>query len=579
MSEIDPAAWGIAPGYHDVTGAWHEAPPETVRFLLDVMGATPQGPGPSPVRVVRAGERVPVDGPGELELEDGGRVRVEGALPSDLPLGYHRLHLRDRSVRLVVAPRRCPPAPPAWGVSLQLATLRSAASWGIGDLADLAAFGRWARDLGAGFVLVGPLHAVAPVAPLEPSPYSPTTRRFRNPIYLRPPGPVPPGLPGPAELVDRDAAWRAKLPALEAAHAAFEDAGPAAPGAADFAAWVAAGGEDLAGFAAWMAAAEGRAGDPRRERFHAWLQWRLDCDLAAVAAEIPVVHDLPVGFAPGGADATTYADCVVEGARIGAPPDLFNPAGQEWGLPPFDPWRLRAAGYEPFIATLRANLRHAAGLRIDHVMGLFRQWWVPGGEDPARGAYVRFPWHDLLGICALEAHRAGAFVVGEDLGTVEDRVRAVLAEAGIVGYRLVWFEDDPPARWPVEVLAAVGTHDLPTVAGVWTGADLDDQRDAGLVPDTAAIAGLRRRLAAWTGLSPDADVEEVVAAVHRLLAASPCRLRCATVEDLTLAPRRPNLPGTTAARRPNWSIPLPLALDELVASPVVRRLAEALGGR
>jgi 4-alpha-glucanotransferase len=548
--------------------------------VLDAMGATPEGPGPAPNWVVRAGERVTLDDDAELELEDGGTLRVSGVLPPRLPLGYHRLHLRrsDRTVRLIVVPRRCPPAPRAWGVAVQLATLRSAGSWGIGDLADLATFARWARGLGAGFVMVGPLHAAAPGVPQEPSPYAPTTRRFRNPLYLRPPGPRPPGLPGPAEPVDRDAAWRAKLPALEAAHAAFEAAGDAAPGADQLAAWAAEVGPALDEFATWMAAAEGRAGDRRRQRLHAWLQWRLDADLAATAAEIGLVHDLPVGFAPGGADATAFGACVVEGFRIGAPPDLFNRAGQEWGLPPLDPWRLRAAGYAPFVTTLRANLRHAAGVRIDHVMGLFRQWWVPTGGDPAEGVYVRYPWRDLLGILALEAHRAGAFVVGEDLGTVEEQVRAELAAAGVCGFRLVWFEDDPPARWPEQALAAVTTHDLPTVAGVWTGADLDDQRAAGIDPDPAALAGLRDRLATWTGLEASAPPEEVVAAVHRLLATAPCRLRCATVEDLVLARRRPNLPGTTAPARPNWSIPLPMALEEIVSSPVVRRLAEALAG-
>jgi 4-alpha-glucanotransferase len=255
-----------------------------------------------------------------------------------------------------------------------------------------------------------------------------------------------------------------------------------------------------------------------------------------------LVHDIAVGVDPAGADAWLWRDVVVDGARVGAPPDKFNPDGQDWGLPPFDPWRLRAAGYEPFIQVLRAAFRHGAGVRIDHVMGLFRLYWMPAGADPRDGTYVRYPWRDLLGIVALEASRAGAFVVGEDLGTVEPWVRDELAQRNVLSYRLLWFESDPPSRWPEKALAAVTTHDLPTVAGMVTA--------------TGAHEG---------------SVRDAVRHGYAELAASPCVLVAATLEDVLEVHEQPNRPGTVDEW--NWSRPLPLRLEQLVGD---ERLAEVV---
>jgi 4-alpha-glucanotransferase len=285
--------------------------------------------------------------------------------------------------------------------------------------------------------------------------------------------------------------------------------------------------------------------------------------------------DLPIGFDPGGFDAWSWQPMLAD-ASLGAPPDRFNPAGQGWGLPPFVPARLREAGYRPLIDTIRATLRQGGGVRIDHVLGFFRQWWVPEGSKASDGAYVRQPSEELLAVLAIESQRAGALVIGEDLGTVPRGVRRRLAAANVLSTRLAYFEPRPPARWPRRSVAAVTTHDLPTIAGAWTGVDLDDQAAAGLRPEPTELSRVRRRLAGFPGVTPVSPLEEVVLRVHRVLAAAPSVLVLASLEDATLDPRRPNLPGTTSGQRDNWSHALPRTLERLKRDPLVKRLVRAL---
>jgi 4-alpha-glucanotransferase len=239
---------------------------------------------------------------------------------------------------------------------------------------------------------------------------------------------------------------------------------------------------------------------------------------------------------------------------------------------------VRAIGYEPLVQTIRAALRHSTALRIDHVMGLFRLFWIPEGCTAAEGGYVRYPGTELLDIVALESARAGAEIVGEDLGTVEDEVRDRLAERCVLSYRLVWFEPGPPESFPEAALAAVSTHDLPTIAGVWTGADLADQKQAGVDPNVAGLEAHRRRLCELTGLGDDAPVDEVVLATYRRLAKAPSVIRAASLEDALAVRERPNLPGTTV-ERPNWSLALPLPLEEVLTDPRPRAVAAVLGGQ
>lgn len=261
---------------------------------------------------------------------------------------------------------------------------------------------------------------------------------------------------------------------------------------------------------------------------------------------------------------------------VGAPPDEFATQGQNWGLPPFDPWRLRSAGYRPFIETIRATLGHAGGLRIDHVMGLFRLWWVPrDAASAAEGAYVRYPADDLLDIVALECHRADAYAVGEDLGTVEDHVRTELHRRGVLSYRLAIFEDTPPAGYPVQALAAVTTHDLPTIAGLWTGSDLADQQRIGLEPNEDANVSLRDRVRDVAGVDDDAPVDAVVTATYDALSTAPSMLLTAGLDDAIGVKERPNMPGTLD-QWPNWCMALPMTLEEIEADPRPRAVAAAL---
>jgi 4-alpha-glucanotransferase len=310
-----------------------------------------------------------------------------------------------------------------------------------------------------------------------------------------------------------------------------------------------------------------------RVRFHCWVQWLLDEQLARAARGVRLVQDLPIGVDPGGADAWIWQDVFAPGVSVGAPPDLFNRRGQDWGLPPLVPARLRAADYRPFIETVRASMRHGGGLRIDHVMGLFRLFWIPAGRPPAEGAYVRYPADDLLGIVALESQRAGAIVVGEDLGTVEEGTSERLRERGVLSCRVAWFGPETPAEFPELALGAITTHDLPTVAGVWSGADVARQRAVGLEPD--ASEALRDRLAAVAGVSAGAALADAVRGAHRALGASPSALVAATLEDALHVEERPNLPGTST-ECPNWRLALPQPLEDICVDLRVQEVAAIL---
>ena len=558
---------------------------------------------------VRPGGRLP-RGVRAVELETGGELPGGPELSRDAPYGYHQLAMRDgRRLPVITSPGRCalPDALSGWGWAAQLYAVRSRDGWGVGDLGDLRSLGTWSRRSGAAMLLVNPLHAVRPGTPQESSPYFPSSRLFRNPLYLR-----IQDLPGArdhatvrrlmreaeqlrdAPYIDRDLVMPLKLRALESLWSRFR-------GDTGFDAYVAREGLLLERYACFCVLAERHSGswttwparyrhaggravrelvttDRSRVDFHRWLQWSLDTQLARAGRELPLVHDLAVGFAPDGADAWLWQDEVASGARIGAPSDDFNPAGQDWGVPPFDPARLRASAYAPLVATMRRMMGAGIGLRIDHVMGLFRLWWVPlGAGDPSEGAYVRYPASELLDILALESVRAGCGVVGEDLGTVETGVRPELRRRGLLSYRLAWFESRPPEAYPTQALAALTTHDLPTAAGIWTGADLAEIVSTGRRVNRRAELGVRRRLQRLAGVSDGDPAPLVVERAYAALGRAPSRLVVATLDDASLAIRRPNLPGDL--HRPNWSIPLPRTLEQLRRDQLPRRIAAALNSR
>ncbi|RPK51143.1 4-alpha-glucanotransferase [Streptomyces sp. ADI92-24] len=572
------------------------------------------------------------------------------------PLGVHRLTARAperpaESCTLVVAPARVPQPPlRSHGFLVQLYSLLSARSWGMGDLGDLADLASWSgRSLGAGFVQVNPLHAAVLGSPTDPSPYRPSSRRFPDPVHLRiesvpeyghapdlaaldelrrKAGELRDGVLNKGALIDRDAVWELKRQAL----AILADV-PLTPGRrAAYCDFLAEQGQALEDHALWCALAELHGSDwhswpaglrdPRsretarargelldRVDFHCRLAWLTDTQLADAqraaldaGMAVGIVHDLAVGVHPGGADTWAQQDAFAHGMSVGAPPDAFNARGQDWGLPPWRPDALAASGYAPFRGLLRGILGRAGALRIDHVMGLFRLWWVPEGRPPTEGTYVSHDAEAMLAVLVLEAHRAGAVVMGEDLGTVEPGVREALARRGVLGTSVLWFERDwsgtgrplAPEEWREGCLATATTHDLPSTAARLTGDHVTLRHRLGLLArpldqertqdgaDTAEWLGLLSRL----GLLPEGggDEEAAVRAVHRFLLRTPARMAGVWLPD-TIGDRRPqNLPGTWD-EYPNWRLPIadaegrPVTLEELAASPRLHRLMEVLSPR
>ncbi|MEO6159225.1 MAG: 4-alpha-glucanotransferase, partial [Ilumatobacteraceae bacterium] len=556
--------WGIADGYHDVAGYWHPTDTETRALLRAAIGE----PSTPPRHwFVHQGSRHQLDEPCQLIAEDGTAYGLINELPGELPCGYHILEPVDDSPQtwLVVHPPTCLEAPYGWGVAAQVYSLWGKRSWGIGDLDSVIELAQGVATAGGTAVLMSPLHAPAPTFPQQPSPYYPSSRRWLNPLLIPVSGDPPEVIDNErGGLIDRDSVWRAKRQALATRFAAEQQD----PG---WRSWARAQGRDLWRFCTFGALADeygpawsewpvelrhpdspAVADRALRDRafgerldFHAWCQWvaHRALERAAAAAGCALIGDLAVGSSPDGADAWSDQDMMAMDVQLGAPPDPFNTSGQAWGLPPFIPWRLREARYEPFIAMVRAAMHAVGGLRIDHVMGLFRLFWIPSGKHPSAGAYVQLPAAEMLAIICLEAHRAGVFVVGEDLGTVQPEVRAALSTTGVLGTK-VWLFDSDVAAWPPPNLATVTTHDLPTVAGVLAGLGGTDEMRV----------NLRR-------VEPSADAERTIVAVHAEVARSPARLVIATLDDLAGSIVQPNHPGTID-EFPNWRM-------RMSASPTV----------
>jgi len=570
------------------------------------------------------------------------------ALPADLPLGWHELHAEsdDRRAQgsLVMTPARLDPDAIAgdrqWGFMAQVYATRSRESWGIGDLHDLATLASWSgRELGAGFVLINPLHAATPVSPIENSPYLPVTRRFTNPIYLHVED-IPEfddlkkrqraqleqsaeplrAMNLTADLLDRDAVWAVKRQAFSE----IFEAGLSKRRREEFDAYCAAQGIGLRDFATWCAMSEVFGNDPsawsadyarpdapavtafrdqhaRLVEFHMWMQWQMDQQLAAtqraardVGMAIGVMADLAVGVHPSGADSWSLQDVLARGVSVGAPPDMYNQMGQDWSQPPWRPDALADAGYLPYRDLLRTILRHAGGLRIDHVLGLFRLWWVPAGMGARNGTFVRFDHDAMIGILCLEAQRAGAIVVGEDLGTVEPWVRDVLAARGILGTVISWFERTdgvitPLDSWRQDILASVTVHDLPPTAGFLRDEHVRIRESLGLLAtdpaheyanarrereEWAALLRERGFLAADTDLDTDEGLDAMAIALHRAVGSTRARLVGIGLPDVVGDRRAQNQPGTYL-EYPNWRVPMtdsagrPMLLEDVMARPAL----------
>ncbi len=573
------------------------------------------------------------------------------AIKSGLPLGYHTLHaivshsdtdkIAKDSTTLIVTPGRLDNSSLAqhrsWGMMAQLYSTRSAQSWGVGDTDDLLEMASLFGAMGADYLLVNPLHAAEPVEPLSPSPYLPVTRRFFNPMYIRPEnirevaylsGPERSLITWAAENVkkdsvknthiDRDASWKAKREALEV----IFKAGRSQAREREFAQYRRNEGQGLEDFALWCALTEYYHGEPFPEElkdvhgravakaraslrdridFWAWLQWIMDQQLAdaqrvakASGMAFGVAHDLAVGVHPEGSDTWTMPDAFARGIGVGAPPDMYNQQGQNWSQPPWRPDALERMDYAPLRDMARTVLRHAGALRVDHVMGLFRLWWIPEGSAASHGTYVRFNHDAMVGVLLLEAYRAGAVVVGEDLGNVEPWVREYLRDRGILGTSIFWFEKDEegnPLRaedYRANALVSVDTHDLPPAAGYLAEEHVDLRARLGLLvePEEEVRAQARHeretvyaRLREYGLIGDEPSEREVVEALHVYLTKTPAPLLCVSLVDAVGERRAQNQPGTDQ-EYPNWKIPLAdgtekvVLVEELAKNPRLLSLME-----
>lgn len=692
--------YGILPSYVDQEGRRHDTPDETYVVLLAAMGvdaatenaarrrideaerrASAQVIAPvqvlsvSPAAIAINASALPgnaaqsIEWDLEIRGEDGRIDHSSGRssalrLPRRMPVGYHtvRVHAArpggatvTAEQSLIVTPPRCV-APRdvigtqrVFGLLANLYSVRSARNWGVGDCGDLHALIRWSSEIGAAFVGVNPLHALANTG-TRISPYDPVSRLFRNTLYLDI-STVPELAETPAAVryiasrdvqrtlrdlraashIDYERVMSLKSAVLQQLHRTFvrrhRDRDTARGRA--YRRYCETQGEALRDFATFEALREywssrGRGADwhywpaayrdchareveqfRRRHRdrveFHCYLQFALDQQLARIAhtaktrdVPIGVYQDLAIGSAGDGSDTWAFRDLFVAGVSVGAPPDNYNAAGQNWSFPPLDPQRLRASGYDYYIRLLRAGLRHAGTLRIDHVMGLVRQYWIPAGAPANAGAYVRVATDDLFGILALESHRAGALIVGEDLGTVPPELPALLARWGVLSTRVFYFERDrrgayrPTRHYPTRALVSANTHDLPPVVGFLEGADLAQRAGLGLFADDAALVqakaqrtrdttAMLRCLEGIAEAMPSTSRRRLTSptqirdAIHAFLSATPAVLLGIALDDLAAERDPVNVPGVGVERHPSWSRRMGRTLASLCADPAVGR--------
>jgi 4-alpha-glucanotransferase len=582
-------------------------------------------------------------------------TQIDGALHTErlagialkLPLGYHEACAGDCAMRLIVTPDAAyvPAAARCAGLGIALYGLRSKRNWGCGDFRDLKDLIGWAAPaLDASFIALNPLHTIANRRPFNISPYLPNSIFYRNFLYLD-----VESVPGFDGIRARfgDAKTIAETECLRAApfveyeqvaalkRRALDLIFEANPPDADCREWIAREGDLLRLYATWCALDEHlhaanpdlwvwpdwpneyrnpespavkdfARGHEREILFHGWLQWLVDGQIAdaqrharEAGMSIGLYHDLALATDRCGSDLWAHRAAFVAGCRVGAPPDDFSPAGQDWSFPPPDSRRHREDGYRLYAESIRKTLRHGGALRIDHVMRLFRLYWIPEGHDATRGAYVRERNDDLVRILALESVRNRALVVGEDLGTVEPEVRKTLAQFGILSYRLLYFERDRerfkrPDEYPGQALASATTHDLATIAGFWTGSDVEARLHAGMIDRAAYEAQKASRARDKQSLldalfAADLMPKDYPRAADRIpeltgdlhyaiagyLAGTPSLLWLVNQEDMTKESAQQNLPGTTT-EYPNWSRKMRWSVEDLNGLDEARNSATML---
>ena len=574
MSDRDIAeACGIEAGYHDIFGHWHAIDPETQRRLVEVLATEPatmaSEPVPRPESHIRAFQG------------DGRRV---------------------------------------WGLAVQLYALSSARNWGHGDFTDLSTLIGIAARAGASAIGLNPLHALTPERADEASPYRPNSRLFLNPLYID--VAAMPECPDLAEweediaaarqgdLIAYRAVGQLKLEVLWQTWENFKR-NAAADRRADFEAYRAERGDALRRFAifevlrlthapkpwpqwpmSWRTPsaadlAKFRAANQDACEFQEFMQWSADRQLGACQAEaqrlgmsIGLYTDLAVGIDPHGADAWSDQGAIVPGVSIGAPPDEFNRAGQNWGLAPFNPRTIARDDFAPLRRLMRATMRHAGAVRLDHVLALKRLFLIPDGCGAAQGAYIRYPFDAMLQVVAEESNRARCIVIGEDLGTVPEGFRETLAHWGLWSYRVMMFERDsdgrfrPPEHYPVEALAAFNTHDLATFRAWMESSDLALKRGLGIDPGESDDARAHSRQMLRHLLNERADGNDDFAAVAYVLGQTPCRLVMTSIEDILGIAEQVNIPGTID-EHPNWRRKISVPLEALEESTGLRSVAAA----
>ncbi len=654
LRELAGAA-GVAASWKDVFGATHDVTVDTLRAVLSALGypagsqadvtaslsdIRSSGATISPLMTAELGAAIPLAGAASsyrLELEDGrvfeGKLRPDGGsatLPAILECGYHRLSTNLGETLLAVAPRSCFAARDAmqrakgWGLALQLYGLRGKVDAGVGDFAALADFAGPAARAGADAIGLSPVHAQFSADPDRFSPYSPSSRTALNVLHAQVDQPNPALARG--ELVDWPAVSRSRLAELRRmflaargdetqaiafatfsarhgqrlrAHAIFEalHAHFFARSPAD---WHWRNWPDAFREPGSKAVSQFAEAHAEEVSFHAWMQFHADrglqraqlaCRDAGMA--IGLISDLAVGTDSGGSQCWSRQSDTLLGLTVGAPPDLLQRDGQNWGLTAFSPTGLRASGFLTYREMLQTAMAHAGGVRIDHAMGLNRLWVIPEGATGAEGAYLSFPETDLLRLIKLESHRHRAIVLAEDLGTVPEGFQDRLRDAGIDGMRVLWFERDTsqhfvsPSQWTPQAVAMTSTHDLATLAGWWCGRDITWRDDLHLVADRDAAVAERAadREAIWTSLQesgagdgecPGADEPSRfvdAACVH--VGRSACELVMLPIEDALGLPEQPNLPGTLH-EHPNWQRRLPATVDKTLEDSATQHRLAAL---
>lgn len=606
--------------------------------------------------------KIELEGGSDTVVEvDGGFVCTSYlVLPADLPEGYHTLEVtvggKTEIATVISAPEKIEllddmKEGSLWGWMSQLYSIRSSGSWGIGDYEDLKTLlVESKKKTGADFMLINPLHAAEPVPPIEPSPYLPISRRFINFSYIRPESmpeyavlspedkakvdelheQVKP-LNGNARILDRETMWRTKMQALWIIY----KSGLSAQRQAEFDQYLAEVGDEIESYATWCLCydkwgasngsdddwvrkynrdseevAQLRAQYPDTLEFYRWLEWVATEQLHAAqqaareaGMKIGIVADMAVGVHPAGSDVWWNPERFAKGATVGAPPDMFNQQGQDWSQPPLNPIALEQTGYKVYRDMVHGMFSNAGAVRIDHILGLFRLWWIPEGKKAMDGTYVHYDSDIMLGILALEASRAGGVVVGEDLGVVPAYVSKSLSEHGILGCAVEWFEQfdgefRAPKDWRPYALASVNTHDLPPAAGYLEYGHVKLREQLGLLSGPveefkksaeAEHNAMLNMLVKEGYLDADvledelANENEIIDALYRGLKGSPCKLMAASIVDAVGEKRTQNQPGT-CNEYPNWRIPLAdgdgnvVPLEELFGNTRLQEIAAIMRG-